>query len=167
MKLLQSSALALTLFVTSCLTAQTAAWKPRNELQRSAELARLSLQLDFLEVIQVHYSALSDEEKRQISQKQAVDAAEGTKLMKKFAANVKEVLANRTCSTSCQSQIGPLVDTFANMGNTVAILNQGKTDVALLPMYRRTFELQLKSAREFIERISLKGDSSSASTRPK
>ncbi|HEY1527972.1 MAG TPA: hypothetical protein VGH51_17200 [Candidatus Angelobacter sp.] len=165
MKLSRSSALVVTLFVTSCwLPAQTSSWKPRNELQRSAELARLSLQLDFLEVIQVHYSALSEEEKRQTTQKQAADAAESDRLIKKFAANVKEAFANKRCLSSCQSQIGPLVDTFASMGNTVEILNQGKTDVALLPIYRHTFELQLKSAREYIERISLKGDSPSTST---
>jgi hypothetical protein len=127
MRLSRSSALVVTLFVTSCcLPAQTSSWKPRNELQRSAELARLSLQLDFLEVIQVHYSPLSKEEKQQMTQKQAVDATEGTRLMKKFAANVKEALANRTCSTSCQSQIGPLVDTFASMGNTVEVTQSGK-----------------------------------------
>jgi hypothetical protein len=165
MKLLQSCALVVILFVASCwLPAQTSAWKPRNELQRSAELARLSLQLDFLEVIQVHYSPLSKEEKQQMTQKQAADAAEGTRLMNKFAASVKEALANKRCSTSCQSQIGPLVNDFSSMADTIQRLNQEKIDPALLPMYRDTFELQLKHARKYIERISLKGDSSSAST---
>ena len=165
MKCLQSSALAVTLFVTSCwLVAQSSAWKPRNELQRSAELARLSLELNFLEVIQVHYSPLSKDEKQQMTQKQAVDAAEGTRLMKKFAANVREAIADKRCSTSCQGQIGPLINDFSRMADTIQRLNQGKVDSSLLPMYRETFELQLKNTREYIQRINLIGDTSSAST---
>lgn len=167
MKLLQSSALAVTIFVTSFLTAQTSAWKPRNELQRSAELARLSLQLNFLEVIQVHYSSLSKEEKQQMTQKQAADAAEGTRLMQKFAADVKAALADKRCSTLCQGQIGPLINDFSSMADTIQRLNQEKIDPSLLPMYRDTFELQLKNARGYIERISLRGESSSASTHAK
>jgi hypothetical protein len=157
MKCLQSGALVVTLFVTSCwLVAQSSAWKPRNELQRSAELARLSLELNFLEVIQVHYSPLSKDEKQQMAQKQAVDAAEGTRLMKKFAANVREAIADKRCSTSCQGQIGPLINDFSEMADTIQRLNQEKIDSSLLPMYRETFELQLKNAREYIQRINLR-----------
>jgi len=144
--------------------AQTPAWKPRNELQRSAELARLSLELNFHEVIQVHYSPLSKDEKQQMIQKQAVDAAEGTRLMQKFAENVKEAIADKRCSTSCQSQIGPLINDFSGMADTIQRLNQEKIDSSLLPMYRETFERQLKNAREYIQRINLRGDTSSAAT---
>ena len=55
MKRVQSSAVLVTLFVTSCwLPAQNSAWKPRNELQRSAELARAIA--DFLDVQRGHRS---------------------------------------------------------------------------------------------------------------
>jgi hypothetical protein len=131
-----------------------------SDLQNS----RASLQLNFLEVIQVHYSTLSKEEKLQMTRKQAADAAEGTSLMKKFAANVKEAFSDKRCSTSCQGQIGQLINDFSSMADTIQRLNQEKIDLSLLPMYRETFELQLKDTREYIERISLRGDSSSAST---
>jgi hypothetical protein len=147
----------LALLVSNAATQQKPGpWKPQNEVQRTAEDSRLRMQRDIVEVIQIHYSNVTKEERAKLIAVQRADISDGTSGLKKFASAVSQAVAYKRCLEDCMAEIEPLLKEFSAMTTTLQKLNQEQIEPELVPLVRATFDLQLKSAGYHIRAIHLR-----------
>ena len=131
------------------------AWKPENEVQKTAELVRPSLQVDFEEAALIHYTG-SPAERKEFMADQEKHLGEDTKFSQAFSAALAQAVKAKRCDKLCASQIPPLLYDFAEMAKLVIMVDQEQIKPELLPQESARFAERFKRSGRYLRAIHLK-----------